>query len=63
MTSAATAVRAAAYPKPPTARVVVLLSPDQVGKIDEWGAARGKANRTETIRSLLDRGLEAERDE
>lgn len=57
------AVKPAAYPKIEMARIVVLMTPDQVSRIDAWGARRGKANRTETIRSLLDQGLEAERNE
>jgi hypothetical protein len=56
-------VRPTAYPKIETARVVVLMTPEQVAKVDAWGARKGKLNRTETIRSLLDRALEAERNE
>lgn len=61
--SSTSAVKPTAYPKIETARVVVLMTPEQVARVDAWGARRGKANRTETIRSLLDQGLEAERNE
>lgn len=57
---AGAALKPAAYPKIETARVVVLITPEQLSRIDAWGVGKGKQNRTEAIRSLVDIGLEAE---
>lgn len=57
------AMRMIKYPKPETIRVVVHMRPDLVKRVDAWGAGKGKANRTEAVRDLLEEGLEADRNE
>lgn len=42
-----------------TERVVVLFESSLVERIDQWGISSGKHNRSDAIRALVERGLEA----
>lgn len=40
-------------------RVVTILPEDLVGKVDAWGIPAGMQSRTEAIKELIGKGLEA----
>lgn len=43
-------------------RIVFLVPADEIAAIDEWGFEQGSQSRSETIRTLIRRGLAAAQD-
>lgn len=48
------------WKRPQTARVVVLLNKEEIEEIDRLGMGAGMPSRSETVRQLIAKGLEAE---
>ncbi len=48
------------WKRPETARVVVLLNKSEIEEIDKLGMGAGMPSRSETVRQLIAKGLEAE---
>ncbi|RYG87451.1 MAG: hypothetical protein EON59_07355 [Alphaproteobacteria bacterium] len=48
------------WKRPETARVVVLLNKKEIEEIDRLGMGSGLPSRSETVRQLIAKGLEAE---